>query len=389
MALSEQDVSNALKTVVDPLTGQDFVSSKSVKNLQIKGGDVSFEVELGYPAKSLWAAFEQQLQNVVGQVPGVTSAKAKVSSKVIAHAAQPGVALLPQVKNIIAVASGKGGVGKSTTAANLALALAAEGASVGLLDADIYGPSQPMMMGLSGRPESADGKTMQPLEAHGVQVMSIGFLVAQDQAMVWRGPMATQALEQLLRQTNWRDLDYLIVDMPPGTGDIQLTLSQRVPLTGAVIVTTPQDIALIDALKGIRMFQKVGVPILGIVENMAVHVCSQCGHAEHIFGVEGGKKMAQCRGHGVFGRTAFEHGHSRASRQRFAQRGGRPRRRSHRHLQSGGASIGGGGGCQSQRFFLEVPHHQGVQRHLKPSSIQDALKCMDAQMPRLTKNTPT
>ena len=198
MALSEQDVTNALKTVVDPLTGQDFVSSKSVKNLQIKGGDVTFEVELGYPAKSLWAAFEQQLQNVVGQVPGVTSVKAKVSSKVIAHAAQPGVALLPQVKNIIAVASGKGGVGKSTTAANLALALAAEGANVGLLDADIYGPSQPMMMGLSGRPESTDGKTMQPLEAHGVQVMSIGFLVAQDQAMVWRGPMATQALEQLL-----------------------------------------------------------------------------------------------------------------------------------------------------------------------------------------------
>jgi len=301
MALSEQDVTNALKTVVDPLTGQDFVSSKSVKNLNLQGGDVRFEVELGYPAKSLWAAFEQQLQNVVGQVPGVTSVKATVSSKVIAHAAQPGVALLPQVKNIIAVASGKGGVGKSTTAANLALALAAEGASVGLLDADIYGPSQPMMMGLSGRPESEDGKTMQPLEAHGVQVMSIGFLVAQDQAMVWRGPMATQALEQLLRQTNWRDLDYLIVDMPPGTGDIQLTLSQRVPLTGAVIVTTPQDIALIDALKGIRMFQKVGVPILGIVENMAVHVCSQCGHAEHIFGVEGGKKMANAEGMAYLG----------------------------------------------------------------------------------------
>ena len=293
MALSEQDVSNALKTVVDPLTGQDFVSSKSVKNLQIKGGDVSFEVELGYPAKSLWAAFEQQLQHVVGQMPGVASVTVKVSSKVIAHAAQPGVALLPQVKNIIAVASGKGGVGKSTTAANLALALAAEGASVGLLDADIYGPSQPMMMGLSGRPESSDGKTMQPLEAHGVQVMSIGFLVAQDQAMVWRGPMATQALEQLLRQTNWRDLDYLIVDMPPGTGDIQLTLSQRVPLTGAVIVTTPQDIALLDARKGIKMFQKVGVPILGVVENMAVHVCTQCGHAEPIFGEGGGRKLAE------------------------------------------------------------------------------------------------
>ena len=182
--------------------------------------------------------------------------------------------------------------GKSTTAANLALALAAEGARVGLLDADIYGPSQPMMMGIEGRPDSADGKTMEPMENYGIQVMSIGFLVAQDEAMIWRGPMATQALEQLLRQTAWKDLDYLIVDMPPGTGDIQLTLSQRVPLTGAVVVTTPQDIALLDAKKGIKMFEKVGVPILGIVENMAVHVCSNCGHVEHIFGVDGGKNMA-------------------------------------------------------------------------------------------------
>jgi ATP-binding protein involved in chromosome partitioning len=205
---------------------------------------------------------------------------------------QRGVQLLPGVKNIVAVASGKGGVGKSTTAVNLALALAAEGASVGLLDADIYGPSLPMMLGIDRRPDSADGKTMTPLENHGVQVMSIGFLVDQDQAMIWRGPMATQALEQLLRQTNWKDLDYLVVDMPPGTGDIQLTLSQRVPMTGAVIVTTPQDIALLDAKKGIKMFEKVGVPILGIVENMAVHVCSNCGHVEHIFGADGGKTMA-------------------------------------------------------------------------------------------------
>jgi ATP-binding protein involved in chromosome partitioning len=211
----------------------------------------------------------------------------------VAHAVQRGVQLLPGVKNIVAVASGKGGVGKSTTAANLALALAAEGAAVGLLDADIYGPSQPMMMGIDRKPESLDGKTMEPLVNHGVQVMSIGFLVNQDEAMIWRGPMATQALEQLLRQTNWKDLDYLIVDMPPGTGDIQLTLSQRVPMTGAVIVTTPQDIALLDARKGIKMFEKVGVPILGIVENMAVHVCSNCGHAEHIFGEGGGRRMAQ------------------------------------------------------------------------------------------------
>jgi len=205
---------------------------------------------------------------------------------------QRGVQLLPNIKNIVAVASGKGGVGKSTTAVNLALALAAEGATVGILDADIYGPSQPMMMGIEGRPESHDGKTMEPLENYGVQVMSIGFLVEQDNPMIWRGPMVTQALEQLLRQTNWSALDYLVVDLPPGTGDIQLTLSQRVPLTGAVIVTTPQDIALLDARKGIRMFEKVGVPILGIVENMAVHVCENCGHVEHIFGEEGGKRLA-------------------------------------------------------------------------------------------------
>ena len=211
----------------------------------------------------------------------------------VAHAVQRGVQLLPGVKNIVAVASGKGGVGKSTTAANLALALAAEGATVGLLDADIYGPSQPMMMGIDRRPDSLDGKTMEPLVNHGVQVMSIGFLVDPDQAMIWRGPMATQALEQLLRQTHWKDVDYLVVDMPPGTGDIQLTLSQRVPITGAVIVTTPQDIALLDARKGITMFEKVGVPILGLVENMAVHVCSNCGHAEHIFGEGGGRRLAQ------------------------------------------------------------------------------------------------
>jgi ATP-binding protein involved in chromosome partitioning len=229
-------------------------------------------------------------------VPGVTGAKASLGFKVTAHAVQRGVQLLPQVRNIIAIASGKGGVGKSTTTANLALALAAEGASVGILDADIYGPSQPTMMGISGRPESEDGQTMLPMENHGVQVMSIGFIVEPDQALIWRGPMATQALDQLLRQTQWRDLDYLLIDMPPGTGDIQLTLSQRVPLTGAVIVTTPQDIALIDARRGLAMFEKVGVPILGIVENMAVYSCPNCGHTEHIFGADGGRKMAEKQG---------------------------------------------------------------------------------------------
>ena len=212
------------------------------------------------------------------------------------HAVQGELKPLANVRNIVVVGSGKGGVGKSTTAVNLALALAAEGASVGLLDADIYGPSMPIMMGISGRPESLDGQNMEPMENYGVQVSSIGFLVDPDEAMIWRGPMASQALDQLLRQTNWKDLDYLIVDMPPGTGDIQLSLSQRVPLTGAVIVTTPQDIALADARKGVAMFEKVGVPILGLVENMAVHVCSNCGHVEHIFGAEGGKRYAAEKG---------------------------------------------------------------------------------------------
>ena len=282
----------ALATVIDPNTGKDFVASKAIKNLQITDAEVAFDVEIGYPAKSQIAAFRKRLIAAAKGVAGVDNVSVNVSMKIASHSVQRGVQLLPHVKNIIAVASGKGGVGKSTTAVNLALALAAEGASVGLLDADIYGPSQPMMMGIEGRPESVDGKNMEPMENYGIQVMSIGFLVAQDEAMIWRGPMATQALEQLLRQTNWKDLDYLIVDMPPGTGDIQLTLSQRVPMTGAVIVTTPQDIALLDAKKGIKMFEKVGVPILGIVENMAVHICSNCGHTEHIFGEDGGKKMA-------------------------------------------------------------------------------------------------
>ncbi|RZL99612.1 MAG: iron-sulfur cluster carrier protein ApbC [Variovorax sp.] len=292
MSVTQAALLDALASVLDPHTSKSFVAARAVKNVQINEGDVAFDVEMGYPAKSQHAALRRAFVAAARTVPGVDNVSVNVTTKVASHAVQRGVQLLPGVKNIVAVASGKGGVGKSTTAANLALALAAEGATVGLLDADIYGPSQPMMMGVSGQPESTDGKIMQPLVAHGVQVMSIGFLVDADQALIWRGPMATQALEQLLRQTAWKDLDYLIVDMPPGTGDIQLTLSQRVPMTGAVIVTTPQDIALLDAKKGIRMFEKVGVPILGIVENMAVHVCTNCGHVEHIFGADGGRKMA-------------------------------------------------------------------------------------------------
>src|SRR5438445_4324979 len=292
MPVTQEQIHSALKEVLDPNTGKDFHATKSAKNIRVEGANVSLDIELGYPGKTQFDSIRKLITGKLRAIPGVSGVTVGVTSKIVSHSVQRGVKLVPNVKNIVAVASGKGGVGKSTTAVTLALALASEGASVGILDADIYGPSQPMMMGIAGRPESEDGKTMEPLENYGVQVMSIGFLVDADNPMIWRGPMATQALEQLLRQTNWRELDYLLVDMPPGTGDIQLTLSQRVPLTGAVIVTTPQDIALLDVKKGIKMFEKVGVPILGVVENMAVHVCSNCGHVEHIFGADGGKKMA-------------------------------------------------------------------------------------------------
>ena len=252
---------------------------------------------MGYPAQSQLELIRGLVVAAVAAVEGVSAVNANVYSKIVAHTAQRGIKLMPNVKNIIAVASGKGGVGKSTTAVNLALALQAEGARVGILDADIYGPSLPMMMGISGRPESLDGKSMEPLENYGVQVSSIGFMIDPAEPMVWRGPMVTQALVQLLEQTNWRDLDYLVIDMPPGTGDVQLTLSQKVPVTGAVIVTTPQDIALLDARKGLKMFEKVGIPILGIVENMSTHICSNCGHQEAIFGAGGGAKM--CAEYGV------------------------------------------------------------------------------------------
>ena len=293
MTVTVEQVSAALAGVVDPNTGRDLVTSKSARNLRVDGGHVSVDIELGYPARSQIDPIRRAAVDVIRALPGVENVSANVFQKIVAHTAQRGVKLLPGVKNIIAVASGKGGVGKSTTAVNLALALAAEGAQVGMLDADIYGPSQPQMLGISGKPESVDGKTLEPMEGHGIQASSIGFLIDTDTPMVWRGPMVTQALEQLLRETNWRDLDYLIVDMPPGTGDIHLTLSQKIPVTGAVIVTTPQDIALLDARKGLKMFEKVGIPILGIVENMAIHVCTNCGHAEHIFGAGGGERMAK------------------------------------------------------------------------------------------------
>jgi len=293
MAVTESDIQSRLKTLVDPNTERDFVASKAIRKVELAGADATIDVVLGYPAKSQYERIRKLIGDAVREVPGIGRVTVNVSHRIIAHAVQRGVKLMPTVKNIIAVASGKGGVGKSTTAVNLALALAAEGAQVGVLDADIYGPSQPTMLGVAGRPQSKDGKTLEPLEAHGVQAMSIGFLIDTETPMVWRGPMVTQALEQLLRDTNWRDLDYLVIDLPPGTGDIQLTLAQKVPVTGAVIVTTPQDIALLDARKGLKMFEKVGVPIVGIVENMAVHICSNCGHVEHIFGQGGGEQMCK------------------------------------------------------------------------------------------------
>ncbi|MEO6023673.1 MAG: iron-sulfur cluster carrier protein ApbC [Burkholderiales bacterium] len=301
MAITEADVQLALKDLIDPNTRKPYSAAKAIKTITITGQDVNVNVVLSYPAKSIFAETRDRFMQQLVALPGVGKINVNVTSQVVSHATQGGTKLIAGVKNIIAVASGKGGVGKSTTAVNLALALAAEGATVGILDADIYGPSQPTMLGLSGKPETLDGKTMEPKIGHGIQANSIGFLIDAETPMVWRGPMVTGALEQLLRDTNWKDVDYLVVDLPPGTGDIQLTLAQRVPVTGAVIVTTPQDIALLDARKGLKMFEKVNVPILGIVENMSTHICSKCGHEEHIFGSGGGERMAKDYGVEVLG----------------------------------------------------------------------------------------
>jgi len=291
--VTREQVESAIKQYIDPYLEQDLVSAKSVKNIAIDGDKLVVDVVLGFPAKGYQDELTAKLKEKLEAIDGVSAATVNVTTKIEPHTVQKGVKPIQGVKNIIAVASGKGGVGKSTTAVNLALAMAAEGATVGILDADIYGPSQPRMLGVSDKPESKDGKSLEPLLGHGIQSMSIGYLIEEDTPMIWRGPMVTQALEQLLNDTRWQDVDYLVIDLPPGTGDVQLTLAQKVPVSGAVIVTTPQDIALLDARKALKMFDKVDVSVLGIVENMSIHICSQCGHEEHIFGEGGGARMSE------------------------------------------------------------------------------------------------
>jgi len=290
--VTREQIESALRGWKEPYLDSDLVSANSVRGIEVKDGSVSVELELGFPADGYTKELGKTVRTLLEALSGVRKADVQVKTHILSHAVQHNLKPLAGVKNIIAVASGKGGVGKSTVAVNLALALSQDGARAGILDADIYGPSQPRMLGLTGRPSTKDGKRIVPMVGHDVQCMSVGFLVDQETPMVWRGPMVTQALMQLIGDTDWDDLDYLIVDMPPGTGDIQLTLAQRVPVSGAVIVTTPQEIALLDARKGLKMFQKVEVGILGIVENMSTHVCSKCGHEEHIFGEGGGERMA-------------------------------------------------------------------------------------------------
>ncbi len=291
--LSREQIETKLKEYIDPFMGKDLIVTKCVRNVMIEGDQVVVDVVLGFPAESYREELAAKLKELVESIDGVAKARINVSFAIQAHSVQKGVKTISGIKNIIAVASGKGGVGKSTTATNMALALSVEGANVGVLDADIYGPSQPRMLGITGKPESKDGRRLEPLVSYHIQTMSIGFLVDEETPMIWRGPMVTQALQQLLGDTNWDNLDYLIVDLPPGTGDVQLTLAQQVPVSGAVIVTTPQDIALLDARRGLKMFEKVEVPVLGIIENMSIHICSECGHEEHIFGEGGGQRMSE------------------------------------------------------------------------------------------------
>ena len=304
--LTQAVIEEAIKSYVEPHMEKDLVSTKSIGGINIDGGKVTVDVVMGFPVNTVKDDIANAVKSAVEGVEGVNSCDVNVSMKVVAHSVQKSLKPIDNVKNIIAVASGKGGVGKSTTAVNLALALSHEGAKVGILDADIYGPSQPRMLGISGQPDSKDGNSLEPMSSYNLQAMSIGFLIDEETPMIWRGPMVTQALEQLLNDTNWSDLDYLIIDLPPGTGDTQLTLAQKVPVSGAIVVTTPQDIALLDARKGFKMFEKVEVPVLGIVENMSIHICSNCGHEEHIFGEGGGARMAEQYGVDFLGALPLE-----------------------------------------------------------------------------------
>jgi len=291
MSVSQEQIESAIKQYIDPYLEKDLVTAGAIKGIDIDGDTVNVKVVLGFPAYGYTDKLIKELSTRIEALDGIAKANVDAKCEVASHTVQGGMNPLEGIKNVIAVASGKGGVGKSTTAVNLALALQVEGAKVGILDADIYGPSIPRMLGIEGKPESIDGKSLEPMGGHGIQAMSIGFMIDEETPMIWRGPMVTQALEQLLRDTKWKNLDYLVIDLPPGTGDVQLTLAQKVPVSGAVIVTTPQDIALLDARKGLKMFEKVEVPVLGVVENMSIHICSECGHAEHIFGSGGGEKM--------------------------------------------------------------------------------------------------
>ncbi len=303
---TKEAIETAIKDYKEPHLGRDLVAAHAIKDIAIEGDQVHVKVVLGFPAKGVQQAIAEAVKAKVMGVAGVGAAEVEVTWEIKAHSVQKSLKPIDSVKNIIAVASGKGGVGKSTTAVNLALALSAEGARVGILDADIYGPSQPRMLGITGKPESSDGNSLEPMNSYHLQAMSIGFLIDEETPMIWRGPMVTQALEQLLNDTNWSDLDYLVIDLPPGTGDTQLTLAQKVPVSGAIIVTTPQDIALLDARKGLKMFQKVEVPVLGIVENMSIHICSKCGHEEHIFGSGGGQSMSDQYGVDLLGSLPLE-----------------------------------------------------------------------------------
>lgn len=291
-------VEAALFTVIEPTLNQSLGQLNAIESINIDGSSVHIRLCLGYPAATIAQDLASAVNDTVGALAGVEDVSVDIDWQIPASPSANAQQAIAGVKNIIAVASGKGGVGKSTTAVNLALALAKEGARVGILDADIYGPSQHHMLGVGERrPQivagSSGGQLMVPINAHGIDSISMGYLVTEQTPMVWRGPMVSGALQQLLTQTRWENIDYLIIDMPPGTGDIQITLAQKVPVTGAVIVTTPQDIALLDAKKGIEMFRKVNVPVLGVIENMALHVCSNCGHAEHIFGEGGGERIAR------------------------------------------------------------------------------------------------